>query len=217
MGAIAVALATALSLARQAADEPTVQLPPESRLSPVETPAAAEKNFPAAPAEAARIVPPPEERPGARRVVERPEPGPSLGGFLFWSLFVLALLAGAFVLLRRLSRGSRFLAGGGVINVIARKALGQRQEIFLVEVGTKVLIVGSTREHLATLGEFESPDEVAALRANLPARRDDSMRLAFRESLSEGLKDAEAPAPGRVYDSIAGELAEIRKTVKTWR
>jgi flagellar biogenesis protein FliO len=131
----------------------------------------------------------------------------------------MALLVGLFLLLKRFGRGSRFLAGGGVISVLARKPLGQRQEVFLVEVGPKVFLVGSTRDTLSTLGEFSNPDEVAVLRANLPGRRDDSMKLAFRESLREGLKDEEEPQPAasRVYDSIAGELAEIRKTVKGWR
>jgi flagellar biosynthetic protein FliO len=210
MGAIAIALATALELVRAQAAGPSVPLPPESAWAPLEAPAAAP------PASPPRIVPPPQEPPGARKIADRPEPGPSLGGFVFWSLFVLALLTGAFVLLRRLTRGSRFLGGGGVIQVLARKALGQRQEIFLVEIGTKVLVVGSTRDHLTALGEFAGPDDVAVLRASLPASGG-SMKAAFRESLSEGLREAEEPAGDRLYDSIAGELAQIRRTVKAWR
>ena len=167
----------------------------------------------------AKLVPPPDLKPLAQKLVERPEAGPSLGGFVGGSLVVMALLVGLFVLLKRFGRGSRFLAGGGVISILARKPLGQRQEVYLVEVGTKVFLVGSTRDHLSTLGEFSNPDEVAVLRANLPGRKDDSMKLAFRDSLREGLKDEEEPRPAaaRVFDSIAGELAEIRKTVRAWR
>jgi flagellar biosynthetic protein FliO len=155
----------------------------------------------------------------SEKLVDRAESGPSLGGFVVGSLVVMALLVGLFLLLRRVGRGSKFLAGGGAISVLARKPLGQRQEVFLVEVGPKVFLVGSTRDTLSTLGEFSNPDDVAVLRAKLPGRRDDSMKLAFRESLREGLKDEEDPKPAtaRVYDSIAGELAEIRKTVKGWR
>lgn len=154
-----------------------------------------------------------------QKLVDRPESGPTLGGFLIGSFVVVVLMTGLFVLLKRFGRGSRFLAGGGVISVLARKPLGQRQEVFLVEVGPKVFLVGSTRENLTTLGEFSNPDEVASLRANLPDRKEDSMKLAFRESLREGIREEEKPEPAatRVYDSIAGELAEIRKTVKAWR
>jgi flagellar biosynthetic protein FliO len=171
---------------------------------------------PAAAPEAARVLIP--EPAADRPVVERPESGPSLGSFLLASFLVLGLLVGAFVLLKRFGRNSRFLAGGGVIQVLARKPLGQRQEIFLVEVGPKVLVVGSTKEHLTTLGEIGAADDLAVLRAGLPKRGEDSARLAFRESLREGLREEETVPPAeKVYDSIAGELEEIRKTVKAWR
>ncbi|HXX92712.1 MAG TPA: flagellar biosynthetic protein FliO, partial [Planctomycetota bacterium] len=165
------------------------------------------------------LIPPPDPAPLSQKLVDRAEAGPSLGGFVLGSLVVMALLVGLFVLLKRFGKGSRFLAGGGVISVLARKPLGQRQEVFLVEVGPKVFLVGSTRDTLSTLGEFSHPDEVAVLRANLPGRPADSMKLAFRESLREGIKEEEDPKPGaaRVVDSIVGELAELRKTVQGWR
>ena len=43
------------------------------------------------------------------------------------------------------------------------------------------------------------------------------MPLVFRESLREGIREEEKPGEARVYDSIVGELAEIRKTVRAWR
>jgi len=223
MVALALALAAALS------QEPEVGPPlpafppqveqappsPESGASPTHAPELPADSKPRAPE---KLIPPPEPRPVSEKLVDRADSGPSLGGFVVGSLVVMALLVGLFLLLKRVGRGSRFLAGGGVISVLARKPLGQRQEVFLVEVGPKVFLVGSTRDTLSTLGEFSNPDEIAVLRAKLPGRRDDSMKLAFRESLREGLKDEEDPRPAtaRVYDSIAGELAEIRKTVKGW-
>jgi flagellar biogenesis protein FliO len=186
---------------------PTVALPPLP-----EAPAAVPTPAPAASSPALRF-----EIPASPRLGDRPEPGPSLGSFLFGSLVVVALLTGTFLLLRRFARGSRFLAGGGAINVLARKPLGQKQEIFLVEVGPKVLVVGATRDRLATLGEFSGPDEVAALRAGLPGRDGGSARVSFRDSLREGLKEEEHPAPARVYDSIAEELARMRQTVQAWK
>lgn len=190
--------------------------PPALEAAPAKAPV---EEIPAPKPPAAKLVPPEETKAAPQKLVDRAEDGPSLGGFLGGTIVVLALLVGLFVLLKRFGRGSRYLAGGGVISVLARKPLGQRQEVFLVEVGTKVFLVGSTREHLTTLGEFAHPDEVAVLRANLPGRKDDSMKLAFRESLREGLREEEDPKPAtaRVYDSIAGELAEIHKTVRAWR
>ena len=203
--------------------ETTVALPPmavpaESEVEPpAPVPAAA---APAEPArESARILPPAtEERSEGRKLLDRPEPGPGLGGFLLWSGVVMALLAGTFVLLRRFARGSRFLAGGGAIDVLARKPLGQKQEVFLVSVGTKVFLVGSTRDRLATLGEFSGPDEVASLRASLAGARAESAGAAFRASLREGLSGTEEAGEGReAYASIADEIAGIRRVVRAWR
>ncbi len=221
-------VALILALAAALRQEPTVgpALPPEVASAPAPAPEATapvqESPVPAPSApvkDSPKIIPPAETKPVPQKLVDRPESGPSLGGFLGASIAVMGLLVGLFVLLKRFGRGSRFLAGDGAISVLARKALGQRQEVFLVEVGTKVFLVGSTRDRLTTLGEFANPDEVAVLRAKLPGRKDDSMKLAFRDSLREGLRDEEDPQPAtaRVFDSIAGELAEIKKTVRAWR
>jgi len=183
---------------------------------------------PAADAAPARPAIPAEEprRPSRPLEDNRPEPGPGIAGFLVGSFAVLGLLGGAFLLLRRFGKNSRLLAGAGAIKVLARKPLTPKQEIFLVEVGTKVFMIGSTRDHLSTLGEISAPDEVAVLRANLPERKDDSLRREFQQSLRDGLRGAEGSPAGsparepreeRVFASIADELAEIRKTVRAWR
>jgi flagellar biosynthetic protein FliO len=162
-------------------------------------------------------LPPEEPRRSSRVLEERPEAGPSVGGFVVGSFAVVGLLGGVYLLLRRFGKNSRFLGGGSAIQVLARKQLSPKQEIFLVEVGAKVFMIGSTRDRLTTLGEFAGADEVAVLRSKLPARKDESLRVEFNESLREGIREEEVPREERVYASIADELAEIRKTVRAWR
>jgi flagellar biosynthetic protein FliO len=233
LACIALAAAGSLDVARdeqepipapQASDAVTVTLPPAlpSRPEPEAAPAAPEAPKPAAPV----AIPVEQPRRASRPLEEKPEAGPSMGGFVVGSFAVVACLGAAFLLLRRFGKNSRFLGGGNAIQVLARKPLGPKQEIFLVEVGAKVFMIGSTRDHLSTLGEFSAPDEVATLRANLPERRNDSHRVEFHQSLREGLREEEGPAgtsakagprEERVFASIADELAEIRKTVRAWR
>ena len=189
----------------------TVTLPPP--LPAQAAPPAAEPVKPAP----ALAIPVDESRRVSRPLEDKADPGPSLGGFVAGSVAVLGVLSVAFLLLRRFGKNSRLRGNAGAIRVLARKALGPKQEIILVEVGTKVFMIGSTREHLSALGEFAAPDDVALLRANLPERREDSQRGEFSQSLREGLRGEEQPRDEKVFASIADELAEIRKTVRAWR
>jgi flagellar biogenesis protein FliO len=210
-GGVTVTLPPAL--AARAQDE---SAPPPVEAAAVKPPAAL--SAPAAVKPAASLsIPAGEPSRASRPLEDRPETGPSVGGFVVGSFAVVGLLGGAFLLLRRFGKNSRLLGAGGAIKILARKPLGQKQEIFLVEVGTKVFMIGASRDRLSTLGEFASPDEVAVLRANLPERKDDSHRMEFNRSLREGLREEEAPREERVFASIADELAEIRKTVRAWR
>jgi flagellar biosynthetic protein FliO len=218
MGVLALLACAVLAAPQEPAAEPadaSASVPAAIPSAPpaLPLPAAAE-SVPALPALAIPAQDPPRQ---ARFLEDRPEPGPSVAGFVAGSVVVVALLGGALFLLRRYGRNARILGVGGPVRVLARTPLGPRQDVFLVEIGPRVFVIGSTREHLSALGEFSGPDEVAALRAGLSARPEDSRRAEFRDSLREGLRDHEAPREDRVFASIADELAEIRKTVRAWR
>ena len=216
-------------------DEATVALPPG--MTPPPAPAADPAAAPAAdtlpdrvaagPAVEAPVAAPTEEEtkilaprsPVGRSnqlLADSSEHGPSLVGFFFWTGVVMALLGATFWVLRRYAGKSRLL-GGGTMHVLARKGIAQKQEILLVEVGPRILIVGATRDRLAALGEFRDPDEIARLRADLEPRGGGTARRTFDQSLREGLREEERPATTGVTASIVDELADIRKTVHAWK
>ncbi len=106
-----------------------------------------------------------EAGPAARRIAA---PGahapaePSAAGIAGWTLAVLGLVAGAALVARKALRGSALIApAGGAIELLGRRPLGGRQDLYLVAIGKRVLLVGSTKDGLTTLGEFpreEAPD-----------------------------------------------------------
>ena len=211
------ALAAPQESAAPLAADAAVTVPPAQAAAAPAAPAAPAEASPVA-AAAVPVAIPAQDPPRSGRVLEdRPEAGPSVGGFVVGSLAVVGLLGGALLLLRRFGKNSRYLGAGGPIQVLARRTLGPKQEVFLVEVGRRVFMIGSTRDQLSTLGEFSGPDEVAALRAGVAPRAGEPNRGDFRDTLREGLRDEEAPREERVFASIADELAEIRKTVRAWR
>jgi flagellar biogenesis protein FliO len=144
----------------------------------------------------------------ARKLGSSSAPAPAAGAIVGWTLVVLALAAGLALAARRLLRRSGLLGGDGPIRVLARKLLAPRQELLVVEVGRRVFLIGSTRERLSTLGELSRADV-----------GDGPAETEFRATLRESIREAEAPkaAPAEPMSQIAGEIAEIRKTVEGWR
>ncbi len=154
--------------------------------------------------------------PSARRIAASTSE-PSVAGVAGWTIAVLALVAVAALAARKFLGRSGLLAGGGVIDVLARRAISPRQDLFLVSVGPRVFLVGASRDHLVTLGEFSRPDEIAQLRGH---GAENEFRAALRESIRDSERTAvpavptEPPAP---LTGIADELAQIRRTVEGWR
>ena len=142
-----------------------------------------------------------------------PEPG--MGGAIGAMAVVFALLLGAFVLLRKFLGRSRFFAPASAMRLLARRPVAPRQEILLVEIGTRVLIVGATRESLSRLGEVTGAEEIAALRARCGAAPLESAPV--RAPRLESVETAPAEIrPAASYDGVLEELTKIRTTVRDW-
>lgn len=112
-----------------------------------------------------RAVPPPGGQSGseARRVQgARRETG---GGWLE-TLGALAAVAALLLAARYLvKRAGKNPVGGapGVVGVLARKALGPRQELVLVRLGAKLILVGASPNGLNAISEVTDPQEVQRL------------------------------------------------------
>jgi len=176
------------------------------------------------PAELMREIPRPE---GGRRLEsaksESPKLGagaprePGLGGVFGATFLVLAILAGAFLLLRRFLGKSRLFAGGAAVRILARRPLAPRQEVVLVEVGSRVIVVGATRESLTRLGEITGAEELARLRSRCGLGREESSGEATPSPKTpelEGPGTEPAATPG--YQGVLEELSRIRTTVRDW-
>lgn len=197
--------------------DPGVPLPTDvDRSVPLEaatgkSPAVAAVSNPAAKPLQERVIPRP------RKLAERTAEGPNLGNFILWSAVVVALLVGFFVFFRKFTRNSRFFGPTRSIDVIGKRGLGPRQSIFLVEVGGKVLVVGSTRENLSTLGEISDPAQIDTVRRQSQGAPNGE---AFRKSLDEGIREFErepAPVKSSRYNGLMAELSDLKKTVRAWR
>jgi flagellar biosynthetic protein FliO len=88
----------------------------------------------------------------------------------------LALILGLIFLLAALAK--RFNAargnGGQGVNgwrVLGVKSLGPRKQVFIVEVGTRILLIGSTDKMMTTLTEIQGEADRAALLGAVEPKR----------------------------------------------
>ncbi|HKS16128.1 MAG TPA: flagellar biosynthetic protein FliO [Planctomycetota bacterium] len=144
-----------------------------------------------------------------QKIGQSSTPEPGIGGALGATVFVVALLLGAFLVLKKFLGRSRLFASGTAMRILARRPLAPRQEVILVEIGSRVLIVGATRESLSRLGEVTAADEIASLRARVGAA---PVEAAPARSLPAPVESKPAPS----YDGVIEELSRIRTTVNDW-
>ena len=76
-----------------------------------------------------------------------------------------AVLALIFLLRFSIKKMAPAMVGRGSrgVRVVSRTAIGPKQQVLIVQVGRRVLIVGESGQQLRTLSEITDPDEIAAL------------------------------------------------------
>lgn len=101
----------------------------------------------------------------------------------------LAIVVGLFLLLvwvqRRISPRRSSLLPGEVFETLGRVPLNARQQMHLVRVGNKLLLLAVTATAAETLTEITDPREIARLSDLCRHSRPDNMAASFREILAQ--------------------------------
>jgi flagellar biogenesis protein FliO len=101
----------------------------------------------------------------------------------------LAVVLGLFLLLvwvqRRASGPRGSMLPGEVIQTLGRARLNSRQEMHLVRVGNKLLLLAVTANSAETLTEITDPDEIHRLNGICHQNQPGSISASFREILSQ--------------------------------
>ena len=129
---------------------------------------------------------------------------------------VVALVLGTLWLIRfvrrRTSRGSAPSPTVGFAEVLDSTELAPGQRVYLLDVGDRILVLGSTAQQVTTLSEIADGDEIEALRRRTGLRRQKS----FPDWLARAVEKATpARANGRSSDPQASiaQVAERRQSL----
>ena len=150
-------------------------------------------------------------------------------GYTRWVLSlgaVLGLIFAAKYAGKRLM-GLQAHAGGGAINVLSRQNLSPRQQLMLIQVGRRVVLVASSGSQMNTLTEISDPDEIAEIVAQANKRRlsaaasfgsifgkaADAYGAPPEESQTVPPNEEEAPA-GAELSAARNELSNLLQKVR---
>ncbi len=130
--------------------------------------------------------------------------GTSSGGSLDgWGGLVLSLLVvvGLLLLARWLIRrsGTAMLPrSGGAVEVLHRSAISMKQQMLLVRLGRRVLLVGVTPQGMNTLAELTDPAEIGEVTAAIEKSRGEGFAGLLRSKSAQMQQAISAPGGGEV-------------------
>lgn len=139
------------------------------------------------------------------------------GAWMPWvqTLAALALVAGLIFLagrlLRRANRGG-VTAGSDVVEILARKGVGPKQQILLVRIGQRILVVGSSAAGLSALSEFTEEREIAALAESIAAAKGESFLNVLHRKRQQATAQASPPTEA---DQTAQALRDAAEKLRS--
>jgi flagellar biosynthetic protein FliO len=114
--------------------------------------------------------------------------------------FVLLLIYGSLWLLRRLTQNGPRRPGHMLVSIVEQTMLAPGRSVYLLELGNRMLLVGSTATQISTLAEISDPAEVAELQGLRHSEHESPSPFAtqLRSLLDRSTwrQSTSSPAPG---------------------
>lgn len=131
-------------------------------------------------------------------------------------LVVLALVIGLGLVVKRFLPARTLLGAGGAMHVLARTPLSSKQQLVLVQLGRRLLLLGVTPERISTLSVVEDPDQVALLLGEVASGRPGSLASAFTQSFDEETGAYLPEQPLETLDvSASGQVRGLLEKVRS--
>jgi|GEM_PF-3217431 len=137
---------------------------------------------------------------------------------------VLCLILFCAYLFRRYALGTRRLGGTGGIEILSRNPVGPRQSLCLIKLGSRLLMVGLSPNHMASLCTIDDPDEISGimglLEKNVPQSISNTFtRLFHHESenyhyAADDLNTEGETAKNKQWHAARSELTMLLDRVK---
>ena len=139
-----------------------------------------------------------------RQTSVAPQPPPSSGLEYSRVLAALGVVVGLIFLLRWMARGFLGLPRRGssrAVRVLGRTMIAPRQQVMLLQVGRRVVVVGDSAGRMQPLAEISDADEVAALVGQMGEERPEPRAFGNLFTRSRRTYEIEEPTPAPLQDA----------------
>jgi flagellar biosynthetic protein FliO len=132
-----------------------------------------------------------------------------------WPLLaVLTLIAAAAYALKRFMPSRRLMGGSGVLQILAQTPVTSKQQLMLVKLGGRLVLLGVSPDRMNTLTMIDDPEQVARVLGEVAGTHPRSMNRAFVESMQE---EADAYVELPEEDATSATRGQVRGLLKKVR
>jgi len=119
-------------------------------------------------------------------------------------LVVLVVIGGAALLIKKYMPKSRSIFGGSdVLRIVARTPVGTKQQLVLVKLGRRLVLLGVTPERINALNTIDDPNQVAMLMGEAASAQPTSMTQTFAAAMNrESAVFGENQESAAVFDEL---------------
>jgi flagellar biogenesis protein FliO len=110
------------------------------------------------------------------------------GSFIrnLWPLLaVLVLIVGMALMVKKFMPARRLLGGSDVLKIVARTHVSPKQQLLLVKMGRRLVLLGLSPDRINSLSTVDDPDQVAMMLGEIASRQPASMTSAFAASMED--------------------------------
>lgn len=155
---------------------------------------------------------------------EPPESSPNYYGIALWTTVIVGIILLIFAAIRWFKPVGQSIFAQPGIEILSSSSLTKNAQVFLLQIGERILKVGVSSDSITLLGEVSDPDEVALIRSEC------KKESSFSKRFQEALEDSAEPGSRRnqTHQSREGEredpmgeidkeISGIRKLLQSWK
>jgi len=139
-------------------------------------------------------------------------------GRIGWSLaIVIGLILALRLLAKKFLPGATAKRGSAAMQVILRTPISPRQQMMIVQVGRRLVVVGDSGQQLSTLAEISDPEEVADMLAQINAEQATNFPKHFKNVFTPRAprRPVESDSPDPDLATTRAELNGLLSKVQT--